>query len=135
MDAENDVRLQKIEKHVQPKIDTTLQRGCIIQYYRKSNKDEESWKGPAKVIALDGTVGLIRHGAKVIHAHIRNIRKFRSQENEEDTWGAESTEKMMRNDEENMKASEVDQNFVKLKKELEKFHFSGGKLASHKCKK
>ncbi len=138
IEAENDVRLQKIEKCKQLNIDESIKRGTIVQYYRKGTKSEEGWKGPAKLIAVDGTVGLIRHGAKIIHAHLREVRKFRSQEKEQDTWeakSAKSDKRLMTNDRVNESKTETHQSFVKLRDILENTRFPNGKLACQKCQK
>ncbi len=40
-------------------MDTSVQKGDKVQYYRKANETEESWKGPAQLFAFDGTFRLI----------------------------------------------------------------------------
>ncbi len=78
-------------------------------------------------------MGIIRHGAKTIHAHIREIRKFRSPENDEDQWSHKPTNQMMTNDKTNDKEMEEHQNIVKFHQQLEKFHFTNRKRACQKC--
>ena len=97
IEAETDARLNSIEEE---KGNTKLcekfkqtQRGEIVQYYRRGIKSEEQWRGPASVLGIDGTVVIIRRGNRVINAHMRDVRKFLTGDEEQynENWNNKKT--------------------------------------------
>ena len=99
--SQNDVRLQKIERHNRIVSDQQLKKGDIVQYFRRGSNSNEAWKGPVRLIAFDRTIELIRHGAKIIKAHQQHQRKFRSDESCENSWDEETDKQTMTNGGEN----------------------------------
>ena len=97
-------------------IDNDLQSGNIVRYFRKDVKAKEGRRGPAKVIAVNGTSIFLNHGGQIINAHIKDIRKFRNELKHELGWQSENqkTEKAaMRNDKTKVKEDDTVENFVK----------------------
>ena len=81
--AASDVRLLKLEK-----CHTTTHLSNRTTSYSIAESQPSAKTAGKDLIAFDGTIGNINQGAKIIHAHIRDIRKFRSHENEEHKWEA-----------------------------------------------
>ncbi len=80
LEAESDARIEAIErKKTNNKLNekfASIQRGDIVQYFRRGIKAEEQWRGPATVIGVDGTIAILRHGSRVVNSHMRDMRKF-----------------------------------------------------------
>ena len=81
------MRRLKLEKHTQLNIEISIKRSDIAQCFTKTIKCEHSWKGPSELIAFDGTISIIRQGAKVVDGHLPDIRKSRSAETIDQQWG------------------------------------------------
>ena len=53
----------------------SLSSGEIVQYHRDGTKEQSGWRGPARVIGIDGQNVIIKHGGKIINAHPKDVRK------------------------------------------------------------
>ncbi len=106
IEAETDARLRTIEeKKGNMKLCEKfkqIQRGDTLQYNRRGNKSEEQWRGPVSVLGIDGTVVIVRHGNRIVNAHMRHVRKFLidDEEKSENSWtNTETPKPLMTNDE------------------------------------
>ncbi len=98
--AENKIRIEAALKHGQSTTYESLQPEYIMAYFRRGSKSKQGWKGPAKVIGVDNSVVIVRHGQRIIHAHKRDFRKFLKDKGNETAWSekkVETEKPMMRN--------------------------------------
>ena len=79
LEAESNTRIEAIERkktnnNLNDKFDS-VQRGDIVQSFRRGIKSEEQWRGPATVIGIDGTIVILRHVSRVVNSHVRDVPK------------------------------------------------------------
>ena len=104
--AEAETKTESILKRKQKDnvIQKDLRSADIVRYYRKDIKSKEAWRGPAKIIAVDGASVIIDHAGKIVNAHVKDVRKFRNELKHENPWHEDELKKenlMMKTDAEN----------------------------------
>ena len=75
-----------------------LDVGDLVKYYRHATKKKNNWRGPAKIIRLDGNCVTIKHGGSTIQPHHRDVRKVRTTKNFKMTKMDQNATLLMRND-------------------------------------
>ena len=90
--------------------------GEWVKYYTQAVKTKSSWRGPAKIIGKDGDQYILKHGGNFIYSHLRDLRKFRKDEDFgmlSEKANQDTTKTEMTNVEENNNDQEKEQIFVK----------------------
>ncbi len=86
VEAENNMRIHYAMKRQNNCNNEKLSVGDIVKYYRDSlSKEQNGWRGPARILDKIGTEITVKHNNKFISAHKRDVRKIRSQDGEK--WG------------------------------------------------
>ena len=114
--TENSERIKSALKNTSKAVNQeTFQPQDIVAYYRNGTKAEKVWKGPTKVLGIDGNIVIERHGQRVVHANNREVRKFLKQNNNENSWAAaahKSEKPLMRNEENNVDSNLINRNEI-----------------------
>ena len=122
LEAENELRIKTSLEHQSNRKYDKPKNGDIVSYYRNGIKSEKGWKGPAKVIGIDNNTVIMGHRPQLIHAHKREVRKFRKGAAGERAWEEMIKDKQqkMTNNETNGEKKNNEVIFVKKsKKEAE----------------
>ncbi len=107
LEAENEMRIKHAMNRKADPVLEELAQGDKVQYYREMcAKEKCAWRGPAKVISINGKNITILHDNPIISAHHRDVRKIRN--DSEFKWGAaplieKINKEMTTNDETNCK--------------------------------
>ncbi len=67
------------EKQKDNVIQKDLRSGDFVRYYRKDIESKEAWRGPGKIIAMDGASVFINQAGKIVNAHVKDVRNFRNE--------------------------------------------------------
>ena len=75
--AESSEKIRRALKHNVREPNAESSVGDTVYYKRKSNK----WRGPAKVVGMDGKIFLVKHGSQILKIHWCRVRPSSKPEN------------------------------------------------------